>query len=174
MGNLPLYCTRTSEALEICTWHGRDSLNLACEIHRSEAAPGASGRCVSRPDNEEMDAWPSFLRPTGKKGKERGKGQPKESETIRRTTHASWAARGSVWEVTEFVGVGPDRCAMGAALTCSWIAVRATPGYIDLARLSDLNGSKIRVLCRFPAYDAPRTEDSCVLVAADEALENAK
>jgi hypothetical protein len=170
MGNLPLYCTAASEALEICTWRGRDSLNVACEIQRSEGASGAAGRCVSRPDNEQMGIWSGFAG----LGARRGDGKVSGKEALRRSTESAWAGRRTLWEVTEFVGVGPDRCALGTPLTCTWIAVRMTPGYIDLARLSDLNGSKIRVLCRFPSYSAPRTDDACVFAPADEGLESSK
>lgn len=170
MANLPLHCARISTDHEICTWRGRKTLNVTCQVDRATGALAGSEPCVVRRDNEEMRAWAPT---THKEGKERERGEAQKRQ-LQRAAAADWARALTLQQVTRFVGVGPDRCSLGNELTCSWVAVRRTPGYIPLARLTQMNGPKIRILCRFPLDGANRGKDSCLFHVADQEVESAR
>ncbi|MBW2494171.1 MAG: hypothetical protein JRE43_05425 [Deltaproteobacteria bacterium] len=68
----------------------------------------------------------------------------------------------SVRQVSEFVGAGPKSCSTdGEHLVCTWHAVRRTPGYISLARITRAPGKKLDMTCQFQDRGQSRDAGSC-------------
>lgn len=155
-GHEPMYCATTTPDRQLCTWRDADTFRLVCEL--DAAGQRTATPCQRRPDNELMWTYPNSTtgQPTRAKAAAR--------ERLRSDAKAQLDAARSLEQLVQFVGVGPVWCRSdGAAMTCSWHAVRRTPGYVELSRIADAPRKKLNLHCVLAADGASRADDSCTM-----------
>jgi hypothetical protein len=151
----PLYCATINESRRICTWHVERRHHVVCELDPSEQPAGAS--CSYQEDNSRMLVFPSL----GSKGQQGGAGGSSQKRAFRKAARARLEAARTLAQVNGLVGAGPKVCQGEEPLTCTWHAVRRTPGYITLARIANAPGKKIDLICKFTDGGKSREAGAC-------------
>jgi hypothetical protein len=154
LGGPPIYCAFIAADRQICTWHEARSRHFVCELDSEGRLVGEL--CIQQDDNTTMTTFPETAK--YRTGRRR---QMKKKEMCQ-TEFAALEAAKSVRELCEFVGAGPRSCHVsGEDITCTWHAVRRTPGYISLARIARAPGKKVDMTCKFNDRGQSRESGTC-------------
>jgi hypothetical protein len=154
LGRDPIYCAFIAADRQICTWHEGKSNHFVCELDSEGRLVGEL--CIRRDDNTSMTTFPSTAKNRS------GRRRRMEKKKVCETEFAALEAAKSVREVCEFVGAGPRSCSVNAEdITCTWHAVRRTPGYISLARIARAAGKKVDMTCQFKEHGQSRESGTC-------------
>jgi hypothetical protein len=154
-GSSPIYCAARSEAQRICTWHSQSNRHVVCRLDRrgDRVAPRESYL-----DNDKMQTYPRQKRHV-RRQKRRVRNKELQAQAVEELEQAEESLSG----VIDLVGAGPVWCGSEAEnLICGWHAIRRTPGYITLSRVSDAPDQKLGMICRFTAA-GDRTTRGCVV-----------
>jgi len=151
----PIYCAAIGDDRHICTWHEGRSYHLVCELDSEGQL--VEEPCIRRDDNVSMYTYPD------RKVKKRSRlSDARMRRKLCQEEFSALEAAKSIRQVSEFVGAGPNWCQIsGDALTCTWHAVRRTPGYISLARIVSTTHSKIDMNCKFKKNGQNREDGTC-------------
>jgi hypothetical protein len=161
LGGPPIYCAFIAADRQICTWHEGRSHHYVCELDSEGRRVGEL--CIQRDDNTSMVTFRGTAR------NHSGRRRRMEKKEICQTEFAALEAAKSVLEVCEFVGAGPRSCSVdGEDITCTWHAVRRTPGYISLARIARAPGKKVDMTCKFKEHGESRESGTCYVYIAGE------
>jgi hypothetical protein len=150
----PIHCAFIAADRQICTWHEGRSRHFVCELDAEGRLVGEP--CIQQDDNTTMTTFPETAKNrTGRRRRMAKKG-------MCQTEFAALEAAKNVREVCEFVGAGPKSCDVnGEGITCTWHAVRRTPGYISLARIAHAAGKRIDMTCKFSEHGQNREGGTC-------------
>jgi hypothetical protein len=161
LGGQPIYCAAIAADHRICTWHEGRYRHHVCEFDSEGKRVGEP--CIQQDDNTTMTTFPRSVE------KYSGRLRRAKKREVCEAAFAALETAKSVREVNEFVGAGPKSCSVeGGHLSCTWHAVRRTPGYISLARISHASGKKIDMTCKFEDGGQSRDSGTCHLYTAGE------
>ena len=160
-GGSPIYCASIAADHRICTWHEGRTQHYVCEFDAEGRRIGEP--CIQQDDNTSMVTYPRSVE------KYSGRWRREKIMEVCEAEFAALEAAKSVREVSGFVGAGPKSCSIdGEDLGCTWHAVRRTPGYISLARITRTPGDKVDMTCRFKDHGETRESGSCHAYVAGE------
>ena len=155
LGAKPMYCATTLPDRQICTWHDR-SFHLVCEFDGAGKRTGAP--CSRQPDNVSMGTFPRTS------AKDQDAKMQRSKPILADAARTQLDDARSVEQVSAVIGAGPIWCHRGDLMTCSWHAVRRTPGYRRLARIADAPGKQLNVHCLFEVDGSARDKGSCTVL----------
>jgi hypothetical protein len=167
LGTDPIYCAFIENDRQFCTWHEASALHLVCELDAKGRLIGEP--CIRQDDNTSMHVFPSDNK-TGRPDRI----SPGKRRRMCEASLSTLNAAQSIRQVSEYVGAGPKSCHIdGDTTTCTWHAVRRTPGYIALARIVKTKSKKIDLICEFSENGKSRGDGSCrVGIAFQTSLSN--
>jgi len=161
LGGPPIYCASIADDRRICTWHEGRSHHYVCELDSEGLRVGEP--CIRQDDNTAMVTFPRSVE------KYSGRWRREKIMEVCEAEFAALEAAKSVRAVCEFVGAGPKSCSSdGEDLTCTWHAVRRTPGYISLARITRSPGKRFDMTCKFRDHGQTRDDGTCHVYIAGE------